>query len=106
MTDTTTQPVVIDELEPFDYQVRAAALRLMSEKVNLGPKHLYRFALNDVLASDHLREILDCLAAMAVGGFAQYYAGNAAVDWESAEYAINRDLRIAERLTDDPPWGT
>src|ERR1700724_1226895 len=86
-------PVAIDQAEKFDYRVRAAALRLMSEQIIDGPKHLYRFALDDVLANDQLREVLDCLAAMAVGGFLQHYAGNVAVDWESAAYAINRELQ-------------
>jgi hypothetical protein len=106
MTDTSRplQPIAIDQVEKFDYRVRAAALRLMAEKIIDGPPHLYGFALNDVLASDHLREVLDCLAAMAIGGFAEYYAGNVAVDWESAEHAINREIQIAEDLAAGPPW--
>jgi hypothetical protein len=91
------QPVAIDRADGFDYPIRAAALRLVYEKAVNGPKHLYGFRLDDVLESPHRREILDCIASMAVGAFLEYYGG---WDIESAQINIARELRLAEDLAE------
>jgi hypothetical protein len=108
MTDTARdlQPVAVDALAEFGYAARVAALQLVREKIINGPPHLYRFALDDMLAlaNDDRREVLDCLVAMAAASFLEYWWQGR--DPESAEYTVVRELQIAEDLMNDPPWVT
>jgi hypothetical protein len=94
-TDRELKPRAIDAADPFDYEIRAAVLKLLREKLT-GPRHWVEADIDDMLASPRLRELLDCLASMAVAGFLEYYHG----DDEWAESTIFREIGVAEDLQD------
>ncbi|ART69697.1 hypothetical protein BTO20_14845 [Mycobacterium dioxanotrophicus] len=89
------KPIAIDQADGFDYEIRAAALRLLLTKLT-GPKHWAAFEIGDLLESPRGREVVDCLAAMALSGFLEYYGGHE----ESAEMTITREIGVAEDLKD------
>jgi hypothetical protein len=94
------QPVAVDRLEEFDHETRIQALRLVRTALS-GPPHWHRIELDELLASDRLRDVLDCLSSMAAAGFVEYYGG---WDAESAEGTLVREIGIAEDLAAGPPW--
>jgi hypothetical protein len=71
MSRRDVQPVAIDQLEKFDRATRLAALRLTRTALT-GPPHHHRLEIDDTLASDRLRDIVDCLAQMAAGAFPRW----------------------------------
>jgi hypothetical protein len=106
MTDAPDiQPVAVDKLTEFDYATRQAALKLVHGALTHDPPHWQRADITDMLATADAPEVVRCLVAMAGAAFSEYWwAGR---DPESAEHTVNREIQIAEELTDDPPtWGT
>jgi len=105
MTDITgdLQPVAVDKLEAFDYATRVAALKLVRGALTDDPPHWQRLDIAEMLTgAPDAPEVIRCLVAMAGSAFLEYYwAGR---DVESAEYAVVREIEIAEELAPEPPW--
>jgi hypothetical protein len=93
------QPAIYTQLEAYDFATRLAALKLVRTALS-GPEHWHVLELDDLLASDHLRSVVDCLSSMAVAGFLEIYGG---WDEESADIAILREITLAEDLTGEAP---
>jgi hypothetical protein len=87
------QPWAIDQAEGFDDEVRTVAMRLLRTKLDQ-PDHWYAAELDEAMTNARLREIVDCLASMAVGAFLEYYRG----DRELAAWTIAREQDLAEEL--------
>lgn len=105
MTDTTRdlQPVAVDKLETFDYATRQAALKLVRGALTDDPPHWQRADIADMLAgAPDAPEVIRCLVAMAGSAFLEYFWEGR--DPESAEYAVIRELQIAEELAVGPPF--
>lgn len=83
-----------------DYRARAAMYRLLVGYAAMaftndeqGPA-VYRATLDSTLADDRLRDIVNTLAGVAIGGYIEKYNGDLTVTMET----IVRELRAAEDL--------
>jgi hypothetical protein len=83
-----------------EYHARAGAYRLLVAQAaltladNPAAPAVHSHALDEAMADRHLRDIVTCLASMALGGFIERYGG----DVEAAIATIVRELSAAEDL--------
>jgi hypothetical protein len=83
------ESAVVTALQRFDFDVRAAALRILGSGTSETGK-----VLDETLSHPKIRQILFCLAHLAWSGLCDYYRG----DWELAHWTLSREHLLSDEL--------
>jgi hypothetical protein len=91
------QPKAIDAVQAFGYEIRTLAHQLLDAALTADMKPgYYALMVDSVMTHPRSREVIDCITALAVSSYREYYCG----DDEATGWCIEREMFVAEFLAD------